>query len=240
MTYVIIRALLVIFILLSVPVLTVSEEVTSTPVQGIAAKIAEEYGLSDFEQISEIEFTFNARVNDKTVKRTWKWDVETDTVHYKNGQGEDKWLSYKRQDIRQLSTELREVDSKFINDQYWLLFPFHLVWDRGIHISSSKNEQKLPIGPGKAEKISVKYPQQGGYTPGDIYELFVGDDNRILEWVYRRGGSEEPSRISTWEDYRMVGPLLISFDHVGPGDRFRVWFTDVSVKMKNGKLYPVK
>ena len=34
-----------------------------------------------------------------------------------------------------------EVDPAFINDQYWLLFPFHVVWDSGgdgAHVEETK------------------------------------------------------------------------------------------------------
>ncbi len=46
--------------------------------------------------------------------------------------------------------------------------------------------------------------------------------------------------MSTWEDHRRLGPLLMSLDHQGP-DGFRVWFSDVALMLQNGEdwLYPV-
>src|SRR2546430_12340267 len=38
-----------------------------------------------------------------------------------------------------------EVDPGFFNDQYWLLFPFHLVWDTGATVEDA-GMQKLPLG----------------------------------------------------------------------------------------------
>ncbi len=80
----------------------------------------------------------------------------------------------------------------------------------------------------------MKYPQQGGYTPGDTWELYVGSDDRVQELVYHRGGPKKPSLvITTWEGYKKAGPLLISMDHRGTADGkpVRIWFSDVSVKV---------
>ena len=77
----------------------------------------------------------------------------------------------------------------------------------------------------------VSYPAAGGYTPGDVYDLYLDDRHRLTQWVYRRGGAEKPTRISTWEDHREVGPLTISLNHQGEDENFRVWFTNVGVKM---------
>jgi hypothetical protein len=52
-----------------------------------------------------------------------------------------------------------------------------------------------------------------------------------LQWVYRHGGSEKPTRVTTWEDYRQAGPLVLSLNHRAADDSFRLWFTGVGVKM---------
>ena len=73
----------------------------------------------------------------------------------------------------------------------------------------------------------------------ELCELFIDDDGLIAEWIYRRGGATTPTRMSTWEDHRRLGPLLVSLDHQGP-DGFRVWFSDVALMLRNGEdwLYP--
>ena len=38
----------------------------------------------------------------------------------------------------------------------------------------------------------MKYPSEGGYQPGDTWELYVGADKRIEEIVYRRGAANPP------------------------------------------------
>jgi hypothetical protein len=44
-------------------------------------------------------------------------------------------------------------------------------------------KHKLPLGKGSASRVVVKYPSEGGYTPGDTWELFVGTDNCIREFI---------------------------------------------------------
>ena len=94
--------------------------------------------------------------------------------------------------------------------------------------------QKLPSGNGSAERVVVKYPSEGGYSQGDTWELYVGADKRIAEFVFRRGGAAKPGVVTaTWADYKKAGPLLISTDHRGTADEkpVRIFFSDVSVKV---------
>ena len=94
--------------------------------------------------------------------------------------------------------------------------------------------QKLPTGEGSAKLVSVKYPSKGGYTPGDTWDLYVGTDNRIEQFVYHRGGATKPQLVTaTWENYKTAGPLLFSTDHHGTADgtALRVSFSNVAVKL---------
>ena len=200
----------------------------------IAEQIAKVYGLDSFSQIEAIRYTFNAEGALK-LSRTWIWEPKTDQVSYdgKDKAGKPVKLKYQRSQVNSQPTVVKdEIDPAFINDQYNLLFPFHLVWD-----SSAKVEQtgihKLPLGKGSAKRIVVTYPSAGGYTPGDTWELFVGTDYRIKEWVYHRGGDAKPSSEFSWEDYRKAGPLLVSLNRPGAykGKPLRISFSDVSVRL---------
>jgi hypothetical protein len=83
--------------------------------------------------------------------------------------------------------------------------------------------------------VSVKYPAEvGGYTPGDTWDLYVGSDGRVEQFIYHRGGSKKPSNVTTtWAGYKKAGPLLVSTDHRGTADGkpARIFFTNVSVKL---------
>jgi hypothetical protein len=54
--------------------------------------------------------------------------------------------------------------------------------------------RKMPIGNASAEPVAVKYPSEGGgYSEGDTWELYVGADKRIEEFIFRRGRARKPS-----------------------------------------------
>lgn len=127
-----------------------------------------------------------------------------------------------------------EVDPAFVNDNYWLVFPFHVYWDSPGANVQDMGMQKLPLGKGSAKLVAVKYSSKAGYTPGDTWDLYVGSDNRIEELVYHRGGPAKPSLVTvSWEGYKKAGSLLFSTDHRGTADGkpVRVSFSNVSVKL---------
>ena len=76
----------------------------------------------------------------------------------------------------------------------------------------------------------MRYPEGGGYTPGDVYDLFYDADYRVTNWVFRKGGSAEPTRANEWKDYEKFGPLNISLNRTSPDGSIRIWFEGVAVK----------
>jgi hypothetical protein len=119
----------------------------------------------------------------------------------------------------------------FINDQYWFLFPFHLVLDSMVTISIKEN-QPLPIGQGSLTQVTVTYPKSGGYTPGDAFDLYIDREFHIVQWRYFRGG-EKMLMASLWEHPASAGPFLFSLERPGSTANFKVWFTNVAVMMDN-------
>jgi hypothetical protein len=223
--------LLVLSMLLILPATSLAQQRPA-----IAEQIAKTYGLDSFGQIEGIRYTFNAELPGVKLSQTWEWDPKTDTVIYdsKDKAGKVTKVTYQRPQLSSQSDAVKnQIDPGFINDQYWLLFPFHLVWDSSPTITD-EGMHKLPLGKTSAERVVVKYPSEGGYTPGDTWELYVGRDKRVEEFVYHRGGPKKPSVVvATWAGYKKAGPLLISTDHRGTADGkpLRIWFTDVSVKV---------
>jgi hypothetical protein len=220
------------FLFFGVLVLTATGSAQNRP--PISEQIAKTYGLDSFSQIEAIRYTFNAEgaIN---LSRTWVWEPKTGQVSYdgKDKAGKPLKVTYLRSQVSSQPAAVKdEIEPAFINDQYNLVFPFHLVWDTDAKVEDT-GMHKLPLGKGSARRVVVTYPSAGGYTPGDIWELFLGADNRIQEFIYRRGGSATPSSVAAWKDYKMAGPLLISLDHVGTyhGKPLRVSFSDVSVKL---------
>jgi hypothetical protein len=201
----------------------------------IAEQIAKTYGLDSFGQIEAIRYTWNVEAPNGKVSRTWEWSPKTDTVSYegKDTEGPPVKASYQRSQLGSQSEAIKkQIDPAFANDQYWLLLPFHLVWD-GTAVTD-EGMQKLPIGDASAERVVAKYPSEGGYQPGDTWDLYVGADKRIEEIVYHRGADNPPKLVmATYGDHKKAGPLLVSTEHRGTvdGKPFSISLSDVSVKV---------
>jgi hypothetical protein len=202
----------------------------------IAENMAKEFGIDSFGQIDAIRYTFNLNLGPVKVSRSWTWEPKTGRVTYesKDKSGQPVKVTYLRSELSSQPANVKDnIDPSFMNDQYWLIFPFHVIWDNAPEVTD-KGMAKLPLGKGTAQHLVVKYPSNVGYTPGDTWELFIGPDNRVREFIYRRGGPIKPRLvIATWTDYKKAGPLLVATDHRGTADGkpFRVTFSDVAVKL---------
>jgi len=204
--------------------------VSQARAEDVRQRIALSHGIGLFDQVEQIQYTFNVKFGDKGVNRFWIWEPKTDKVTFKAGDSEE-YTTYNRKEISDAASEkLKKIDSWFINDNYWLLFPYRIAWDGRVKVEDI-GSHPLPMGEGSAKCVVVTFPSTGGYTPGDVYELFLDNDYKLAQWVYRRGGSSESGRTATWEDYRHVGPLTLSLAHQGEDQNFRLWFTTVGVRL---------
>jgi len=203
----------------------------------IAEQIAKTYGLDSWGQIEAVRYTFNLDIPGLfKVSRTWTWEPKANRVTYegKDKAGNPVKVTYVRSQLdSQPDNVKKEIDPGFINDQYWLVFPFHVVWDSGATVED-KGMQKLPVGKGSARQVVVKYPSNVGYTPGDTWELYIGADNRVQQMVFHHGGTVKPNLVvASWTGYKKAGPLLIATDHRGTADGkpLVLTFSDVSYKL---------
>jgi len=194
------------------------------------------YGFDSFGQIEKIRYTFNI---EGLLSRSWEWEPKTDLISYegKDKDGKPVKVTYARSLLGSQSNIVKdEIDPAFSNDNYWLLLVLHFSWDGSATITD-EGMQKLPLGTGSEQRVVVKYPSEGGYAPGDTWELYVGGDHRIEEFVYHGGGPGTQKRpkllMATWAEYKKAGPLLISLDHRGTadGNPARIFFSDVAVKL---------
>ncbi len=196
----------------------------------IAQKIAGAAGLSNWNNVNSIAFTFNVKIGDKQIHRTWYWEPKNDIIKFYLPNKKDSTVFSQAKTDKSSSPEIIKRDKQFINDSYWLLFPFHLVWDNNVSITLQKNLSASPIGGKQAGEVVVKYTADKGYTPNDKYILYIDGNNNIIEWAYYKNSSSTPSRVTKWKDYKKFGPLTISLNRPGENDNFRVWFTNVEVK----------
>ena len=190
----------------------------------IVEQLAKTYGLDSYGQIEAVRYTFNLNLPSLKVdlSRTWTWDPKTGQVTYegKDKEGKPVKVTYVRSQINSAPANVKdEIEPSFVNDNYWFIFPFHVYWDTSA-VVEVKDKQKLPIGKGTAKLVSVKYPAEvGGYTPGDTWDLYVGSEGRVVEFIYHRGGPKKPSIVTTtWAGYKKAGPLLVSTEHRGTAD----------------------
>src|SRR5215813_15043213 len=96
----------------------------------IADQIAKAYGLDSFGQIEAIRYTFNLPVF--KISRTWVWEPKADRVTYegKDKAGNAVKVTYVRSQLSsQPDNVKKEIEPGFVNDNYWLVFPFHVYWD---------------------------------------------------------------------------------------------------------------
>jgi len=218
------------------PEQTVKTEPTAKTTPVSAEQIAKAHGLDNFGQIEAIRYTWTAQFPGVNVSRIWVWEPKTNKVSYegKDKDGKPVKATYLRSQLNSQPANVKdEIDPAFLNDNYWLLFPFHAYWDKSATVTD-QGMKPLPIGSGSATLVTVKYPSDGGYTPGDTWDLYVDKDNRVQQMVYHRGGPRKPSLVNaTWEGYKKAGPLPISTDHNGTadGNPLHITITDVAVKL---------
>jgi hypothetical protein len=204
----------------------------------ILEQIAKTYGIDSWDQVQAIRYTWNGEIPGLfKVAHAWEWEPKTGKVSYegKDKEGKPVKVSYMRSELSSQPANVKdEIEPAFVNDNYWLLFPFHAYWDTSATVTD-QGMHKLPLGNGSAKLVAVKYPAEvGGYTPGDTWELYVGKDNRVEQFVYHRGGPKKPSLVkATWAGYKKAGPLLVSTEHRGTADGkpLHIFLSDVSVKL---------
>jgi len=201
----------------------VGKEVETEDEKSIAHQIAEAHGLNNFSEVEEIQFTFNVKVQDSVrTSRAWTWKPQTDEIRLTEG---DISRSYTKTDS--ISEADKDIDQKFINDSYWLLFPYQMVWSDA-EISEEKTGT-APISKEEMNYLEVSYKDEGGYTPGDTYVVYYDDDLLLKEWIYKSadGNREMPT---TWEDFEDFQGLKIAKSHKSPDGSFELYFTDITVK----------
>jgi hypothetical protein len=189
----------------------------------VAEKIAFAAGFENWKNVSKIDFTFNVDRDSTHFERSWSWKPKTDDIILISGMDT---ISYNRKSVDSLSLN---ADKGFINDKYWLLAPFQLMWDKSAAITNA-TKTETPISKILANKITLTYPNEGGYTPGDAYDFYFGDDYIIKEWVYRKENSEIPTLITTWENYQDFNGIKIGLNHIKSEGNWKLYFTNVKIE----------
>ena len=184
--------------------------------------MAQAYGINKFDDFKTWHYTFNVSKGDIEVARVWTWKPASGEVV----------LVEKGDTVRfnhfAITEDLKQVDHKFINDKYWLLFPFQLVWDTG-YTAEVTEQVAAPIAGSLLTKVTIQYANEGGYTPSDAYDLYVDPNFEIQEWVFRKEGQKEASLTTSWQYYETIEGVKIATNHLSKDGSFRQWFSNVTV-----------
>ena len=198
---------------------------SQTDGNALAQKVANAYGIKDFKKAKSMSFTFNVKRDTFPITyRSWNWNMEKNIVTMKDPK---QTVTYRRDTIQ--SAAMKNIDGKFINDQYWLLFPFHIVMDKGCTLTE-KDNVKAPIGKTNSTMLTVQYNNVDGYTPGDAYDLYIDKNYMVTEWVYRSKGVAKPSLNTRWENTLKNNGVKTATNFPSEDGKFKIYFTGVSVK----------
>ncbi len=187
------------------------------------ALIPEHYGLEKFNQLDTLAFTFNVKKGEKMVKRHWIWSPKTQKITSIIGQDT---FSFFQNNLDSLSIP---YNKKFVNDSYWMLFPFHLAWDKDF-FDVTYGKDVAPISGATLSKISIQYKKEGGYTPGDRYDIYWDANLDIKEWSYFKEGDLSKSLHVTWDKPITKAGVTISTFHKTKADDFELWFDNIVFK----------
>lgn len=188
-----------------------------------AQQIANKNGFENWKNVSEIKFTFNVDRGEKHSERSWVWKPKTNDVSLIS---DKDTVNYNR---NQMDSITQRPDAAFINDKYWLLAPFNLVWDEGISFTEYQNTV-APISKDSLNQLTIVYGNEGGYTPGDAYDFYYDENFIIREWTFRHGNDSLPTMSTTWEDYFNFNGINISKMRRDGTGSFKLYFTNISVK----------
>ena len=201
-----------------------SKEVEPTT---ILEKVANAHGYENWKNVEKIAFTFNVDRDSTHFERSWIWQPKTNKVTHISG---SDTLQYNRKNMDSVAFK---TNAGFINDRYWLLAPFNLIWDKDNFTHEHKKDEVAPISEKNMQKLTIVYGNEGGYTPGDAYDFYFGDDFLIKEWVYRETNQPEPSMTTTWENYSDANGFKFVRDHKKKEDVFNLYIDGISVTLED-------
>jgi hypothetical protein len=181
-------------------------------------KLANANGYQNWDAIQEIRFSFNVNNQGKEFKRNWRWLTKDEKV-FMSVEGEEVGIDLNKNPDK-------DVHQAFINDSYWLVFPFQLMWTDGYEYEV--NEKRIsPINEIELTELVINFDDKGGYTPGDTYKLYIDKEMMIKEWSFFPAGSEEPRISNTWKNYKTIEGVQISTDRSNVDGSFQIYFSDI-------------
>jgi len=220
------RSFYTLFIIISILSCKQDNKVTVKEKQlTIAKKIANAHGYQNWENVKTFEFTFGGKIEDSSSGRAWIWNPNTNDVKLtRNGET----IEYNRNKMDSIALR---ADRAFINDKFWALIPFQLIWDEGTTISEPIKEIS-PINKIQLNKITLTYSNDGGYTPGDAYDIYYDNEFIIREWCYRKSNADKPSLSNTFENYKNFNGIKIAQHHKKDESDWNLLLRNIKVELE--------
>lgn len=199
-----------------------AEKEIETHLLSTTEQIAQTAGIKNWDEVNEVKFTFSVGKMGQTLyARNWTWNRKTDdvtliappdTVHFNR---------------KKLVTD-REIsaDRTFTNDLYWLVPEFKFMTDHGTKITE-KTAVIAPISKDTLDMFTITYGNNGGYTPGDAYDVYYDKDHNLREWVYRQKNDTVVGMMTTFEEFETVNGIKVATDHRTPDRMTRIHLTNI-------------
>lgn len=188
----------------------------------ILDSIANAHGYANWKKVEQLQYAFNVSRGENTFKRSWKWNPKTQQIQCITA---TDTVQYTRSNS--LDSIYTKTDRGFINDKFWLLLPFQLVWDEESFTYTNSKNAKHPFTQEACNQLTIVYKNEGGYTPGDAYDIFYNNAYEIVAWNYRKGNAKLPNLTTSWEEYTEIQGLKLSQTRNNADGSFKLFFTDL-------------
>jgi hypothetical protein len=168
---------------------------TIKDVPHLGVTVARAMGLGYWRNLGRLAFTWT-HAPSGTV-RSYEWHPRKGTVVARFGAAAEGRTAQTLRLNEPVPADQAEYHRAWVNDSYWLALPLMML-DDGSEIAEL-GELEVPGFPalGKPRALEVRYAEDEGYTGGDRYVLYVGQDDLPVAWAFHRGGAEEPTVVTT-------------------------------------------
>lgn len=197
--------------------------------QDILEKVAYAHGFENWAKVRELHFTFNVDRDTSHFERSWVWRPVSGDVTLMVG---GDTINYNRKAV---DSTLAKHDAGFINDKFWFLAPYQLMWDQKSFTYELTQGTPSPISGSPMQKLTIVYGNEGGYTPGDAYDLYLDENNMVREWTFRRGNKPPPGADATWGEYKDMDGLQLATEHQMGGGTAKLYFSGIQVVTNDSK-----
>jgi len=195
----------------------------SEPAKTLLDSIADAYGYQHWTDVDQLSFTFNVERPTRQYARSWVWDVRNSTV---KSTIDTVNVQYNK---RQVDSTMMGIDARFINDSYWLLFPFKLVWDRDEFSYEVERLTDTATQSTANRKVTITYGDSGGYTPGDVYDFHIDTNYRITEWSWKKSNDSVARLRTKWSSPESFNGIWFTTHHQSVTDDLSIYFTELEI-----------